>query len=70
VFRVEGDARTSLYTAPRRDEQWAWPVSMASPAGDSVLVATFDRGIVLVPGTGGAPRCLPARAQVFSRSMH
>lgn len=70
VFRVEGGARTSLYAAPWPDEQWAWPVSMASPAGDSVLVGTFDRGMMLVPGTGAAPRCLPARVQVYSRSMH
>ncbi len=70
VFRMEGGTRTPLYAAPWPGEQWEWPVSMASPAGDSVLVATFDRGIMLVPGTGGAPRCLPARVRVFSRSMH
>jgi photosystem II stability/assembly factor-like uncharacterized protein len=70
VLRVEGEARTPLYAAPWSQRQWEWPVSMASSAGDSVLVATFDRGMMLVPGTGGAPRCLPARARVFARSMH
>lgn len=70
VFRLEGDARTPLYSAPWPREQWEWPVSAASPAGDSVLVATFDRGLMLVPRAGGAPRCLPARARVRSRSMH
>lgn len=70
VFRLEGRARTPLYAARWPDAQWEWPVSMASPAGDSVLVATFDRGMMLVPGTGGAPRCLPTRVRVFSRSMH
>lgn len=70
VFRLQGEARTSLYAAPWPREQWEWPVSTASPAGDSVLVATFDRGMLLVPATGGAPRCLPTRVRVFSRSMH
>jgi photosystem II stability/assembly factor-like uncharacterized protein len=70
VFRLDGGARTPLYAAPWPQEQWEWPVSMASPAGDSVLVATFDRGMMLVPATGGAPRCLAARVRVFSRSMH
>jgi hypothetical protein len=70
VFRVRGDTRTPLYSAPWPSEQWGWPVSIASPAGDSVLVATFDRGMMLVPGNGGAPRCLPSRVRVFPRSMH
>jgi photosystem II stability/assembly factor-like uncharacterized protein len=70
VFRVEGDTRTRLYTASWNAGQEAWPVSMASPAGDSVLVATFDRGMMLVPAAGGAPRCLPSRVRVFPRSMH
>ncbi|HLM66615.1 MAG TPA: hypothetical protein VK358_03765, partial [Longimicrobium sp.] len=61
---------TPLYSAPWPSEQWSWPVSMASPAGDSVLVATFDRGMMMVPGNGGAPRCLPSRVRVFPRSMH
>lgn len=70
VGRVDGDTRTLLFSAPWPDEQEAWPVSMASPAGDSVLVATFGYGMMLVPGTGGPPRCLPTRVRVFPRAMH
>jgi hypothetical protein len=70
VFRLQGAARTPLYAAPWPQRQWAWPVSAASPAGDSVLVATYDRGIMLAPGGGGAPRCLPSRVRVYPRSMH
>lgn len=70
VYRLEGETRTQLYVLSAPRDQWEWPVSQVAVDGDDLLIAAYDRGLLMTKVSGGEPRALPASVRVAPRSMH